>query len=73
MAKAKSKPICKFCKQPQPDFAGLQLHCEIEHSKEYQQIAQWLGKTTEAKIKVLEAVAKEGLQGYAYSQEERKR
>lgn len=67
------KPICKFCKTEQADFAGLQLHCEIEHSSEYKQIAQWLGKTTDTKLKVLEAVAKEGMIGYAYNQAEQKR
>jgi hypothetical protein len=72
MAKTK-QPICKFCKQPQPDFAELQLHCEIEHSNEYKQIAKWLGRTTEPKLKVLEAVAKEGLIGYTYRQTEAKR
>jgi hypothetical protein len=61
MSKVNKHPICKFCKQSQPDFVELQLHCEIEHNQEYKAIQQWLGKTVEPKLKALEAIAREGL------------
>lgn len=51
--------ICKFCKQPQPNFDELKFHCQVAHEYQYKLVANWLGDTTEPKLRVLEELIKE--------------
>lgn len=59
------KTICKFCKLPLEGFRELKFHCATEHQAEYHKVNEWLGKTTQPKLAVLEKLATEGMIGYS--------
>jgi DNA relaxase NicK len=56
---------CKFCKSPFESYRELRFHCAVEHQAEFHKVTEWLGKTVQPKLEVLEKLAAEGMVGHA--------
>ena len=58
------KNVCRFCKAQLATWRDLRIHCHVEHSTEYKQVEQWLGRTVLPRLESFEKLAKEGLEGH---------
>jgi len=62
-SKARAGVKCKFCTNVFPRFDDLRIHAAIEHPDMHQAILNWLDRSTSKRLKVYEALAREGMLG----------
>ena len=62
-SKARAGVKCKFCTEVFPRFDDLRIHVAVDHRERYRVISHWLGRSVDERLKVYEALAKEGMLG----------